>query len=219
MRGSSIPALKSPKINIFSYFEECKSKKLLHVARWVFIMVLWGLWEQFIKYFLFRRFIARRFEGISSLMYNMIPPLFESQSSLYGGLKPWIKKFAIGKLSSIIVSETTKTSTLPLTCSERSSNLFRIELKFRWAKTNLFKLLQRNDFNTLLPSVNSWSTFVLSDLYSSTIKPVLFLSRQVKILDNSPTKVVLSTLEPLLFIWRLPLFKCCALILLVLLIK
>ena len=37
---SSIPTLKSSKINIFLYFEECKSKKLLNVARWFFIMVL-----------------------------------------------------------------------------------------------------------------------------------------------------------------------------------
>ena len=29
MCGSSIPTLKSPKINIFSYFEECKSKNYL----------------------------------------------------------------------------------------------------------------------------------------------------------------------------------------------
>ena len=33
--------------------------------------------------------VARRFEGISFLMYNMIPPPFESWSSLYGLLKPW----------------------------------------------------------------------------------------------------------------------------------
>ena len=31
--------------------------------------------------------VARRFEGISSLMYNMIPPPFETRPSLYGGLK------------------------------------------------------------------------------------------------------------------------------------
>ena len=48
----------------------------------------------------------------------------------------------------------------------------------------------------------------------------MFLSRcQVKILDNSLTKVILSTLEPLLFKWRLLLFKCCTLILLVWSIK
>ena len=40
MYGSSIPTLKSPKINVFLNFEECKSKKLLNVARWFFIMVL-----------------------------------------------------------------------------------------------------------------------------------------------------------------------------------
>ena len=73
-----------------------------------------------------------------------------------------------------------------------SSNLFLIELMFRRAKANLFKLLQLKDFNTLLPSVTFW-------LLSSTGKPVLFLSHfQVKILNNSLTKLLLSTLELLL---------------------
>ena len=81
-----------------------------------------------------------------------------------------------------------------------NSSLFLIELMFRWAKANWLKLLQRKDFNTLLPSVMFWSTFVSSELHCSTLKPVLFLSRcQVKIIDNSLTKVLLSTLEPLLF--------------------
>ena len=80
-----------------------------------------------------------------------------------------------------------------------------------------FKLLQRKDFNTLLPYVTFRSTFVLSELFSSTIKPVLLLSRcQVKILDNSLAKIPLSTIEPLLFKWSLPLCKSCVLILLVL---
>ena len=68
------------------------------------------------------------------------------------------------------------------------------------SKIKLFKLLQSKDFNTLLPSVTFWSTFALSELHSSTVKPVSFSSRcQVKILDNSLTKVLPSTLEPLLF--------------------
>ena len=128
--------------------------------------------------------VSRGFEGISFLMYNMIPPPFEWRSSLYGGLKPWIKKFPIRKLSFILFSETIKTSTLHLTCSEMNSSLFLIELMFRWAKANWLKLLQRKDFNTLLPSVMFWSTFVSSELHCSTLKPVLFLSRrQVKIID------------------------------------
>ena len=147
----------------------------------------------------------------------MIPPPFESRSNLYHGLKSWIKKFPIGKLSSILVSETIKTSTLPLTCLERSSNLFLTELMFRWAKTNLFKLLQHKYFNTLLPPVTFWSAFIFTEVHSSIAKPALFLSRcRVKILDNSLTKALLSTLEPLLLKRSLPLFECCALILLVL---
>ena len=65
-----------------------------------------------------------------------------------------------------------------------NSSLFLIELMFRWAKANWLKLLQRKDFNTLLPSVMFWSTFVSSESHCSTLKPVLFLSRcQVKIID------------------------------------
>ena len=43
----------------------------------------------------------------------MIPSSFESRSSLHGGLKPSNIKLPIGHLSSILVSETIKTSTLP----------------------------------------------------------------------------------------------------------
>ena len=79
----------------------------------------------------------------------MIAPPFESRSDLYGAIKPFSNQQTVICLS----SETIKMSALPLTCSERSSNLFLIELMFRWAKTNLFKLLQHKDFNKLLPSV------------------------------------------------------------------
>ena len=142
-------------------------------------------------------------------MYNMIPPPFE---------KPWIKKFPIGKLPSILVSETIKTSMSPhLTCSGRYSNLFLIELMFKYVKTNMFKFLQRKDSYTLLQSATFWSTFVLSELHSSAIKPTFFsLCSQLKILENSLIKVLLRILEPLSFKWSLPLFKCCALSLLVL---
>ena len=61
----------------------------------------------------------------------MIRPPFESGSSLYGGLKPRIKKFPIGKRLSILVSETIKMSALPITSSERSSSLLLIELLLR----------------------------------------------------------------------------------------
>ena len=41
----------------------------------------------------------------------MIPPPFESGSSLYGGLKPRIKKLSVRKRLPILVSQTIKTST------------------------------------------------------------------------------------------------------------
>ena len=40
---------------------------------------------------------VKKFEGISVLTYKMTPPLFESQSNLYGVLKLSIKKLTIRK--------------------------------------------------------------------------------------------------------------------------
>ena len=96
--GSSIPTLKSPKINIYI---------LRNVSQRNYLMLPDGSYHRFMRIIgtiLSNIFhskglsqqrisigslpVARRFEGISSLMYNMIPPPFESRSSLYGGLKP-----------------------------------------------------------------------------------------------------------------------------------
>ena len=49
-------------------------------------------------------FDAGKFEGISSLISNMISPPWESRSNLQEKLKPSIKKYLYGKLSSILVS-------------------------------------------------------------------------------------------------------------------
>ena len=51
----------------------------------------------------------------SSLTNNISPPTCEFRSNLYGVLNPSIKKFPMGKLSSIFVSETSNTTILPLT--------------------------------------------------------------------------------------------------------
>ena len=114
-----------------------------------------------------------------------------------------------------LVSETIKTFILPLACPERNSNLLLIELVFKCAKANLFKLLHCKDFNTLLQSVTLFSTCILSELHSSPKNPALYsLGCQLEILDNSGIKVLLGILELLLFKWSLLLSKCCSLILL-----
>ena len=45
--------------------------------------------------------LLTKFEEISSLTNNISPPPFEFRSNLYGVLNPSIKKFPMGKLSSI----------------------------------------------------------------------------------------------------------------------
>ena len=85
-------------------------------------------------------------------------------------------------------------------------NLLRKEFKFvsnrvnvQMSKNQFFKFYSIKIL-TPFPCVTFWSTFVSSKLHSSTVKPVLFLSHcHVKILNNSPAKVLLSILEPLLF--------------------
>ena len=71
--------------------------------------------------------VASRLDGISSLTNSIIYPPLESQSEQYGVLKPSIKKFPIGKISSSLVTEIIKTSIFPLTFSLNNSSLFRIE--------------------------------------------------------------------------------------------
>ena len=47
--------------------------------------------------------IENKFDGISSLTCNKIPPLTESRSNVHAVLKPSIKKFLTGKLSSSLI--------------------------------------------------------------------------------------------------------------------
>ena len=119
--------------------------------------------------------VARRFEGISFLMYNMIPPPSESWSSLYGGLKSWNEKFLIWKLSEIWNLNSRDHYKIYII-----SNLPRQNFEFLPIRVNvnmLLKLLLRKDLSTFLQSVPLWPTFALSELHSSTINPALFLLR------------------------------------------
>ena len=101
MCGSSTPMFECPKINIFShsmlpdspssYLYEENRNNLSTNFHYVDLIQHKNSHTGFLS-------VVRRFKEISSLMYDMIPPPFESWSSLYSGLKPRIKKFPIGKL-------------------------------------------------------------------------------------------------------------------------
>ena len=79
-----------------------------------------------------------------------------------------------GKVSSILVFEIIKTSMLPLTCSARNFNFFLIELKFKWAKTDLFKLSLLIDFKSLTQSLGFWLSKDVRKLPSSVKMPGIF---------------------------------------------
>ena len=71
---------------------------------------------------------------MSSLTYSIIPPPFASRSDQYGVLNLSIKKFTIGKLSSILFSDIPRISIVPLIWSQLSTNSFQSEFIFTWAK-------------------------------------------------------------------------------------
>ena len=68
MFSSSTSTLKSPKINTFSYVEECESNKSFNPLRLCQILFLWGLKEHFSNYLLLRRFkdTLKAFEDFKS---------------------------------------------------------------------------------------------------------------------------------------------------------
>ena len=106
------------------------------------------------------------------------------------------------------VSEIISTSTLSLIYSESNSNLFRIELLFKWAKISLLRLSLRKDFKVLLQSLTllmSCKTLVLH--LSIFILELLSTPRQLKTLEISFAKVRLKILELFLFKWSLPLLR------------
>ena len=127
-----------------------------------------------------------------SLTYKRIPPLFESRSNLYGVLKPSIKNWLWGKVSSIFVSEIISISILPLIWSLSNSNLFLMEFMFKWANINLLTLSLRIDFRVLSQKLSCSASNDTSELHSSKSLLELFLNCQLKILEISLTKVYLK---------------------------
>ena len=98
------------------------------------------------------------------LHQQISPPPFELRSNLFGVLNPSIKKFPMGKLSSIFVSETSNVSILPLIWSDSISNLFLMEFIVKCGNTSLSGLLLRND---ILQSVSLSASRESSEPYTS----------------------------------------------------
>ena len=111
-----------------------------------------------------------------------------------------------GKLLSIFVSETIKTSILPFTWVERNSNLFLMEFIFVWAKTSLSELSLGNAFKTLMQSF-ACVTLDTWDLHSSRLIFEISFSCQLRTWDSCLINVSFYSLDPFLFKWSLPLFK------------
>ena len=90
----------------------------------------------------------------------------------------------------------------PLTSSARSSNLFLIELMFKCAKTNLFKLSLLTDFKGLTQSLDFWLSKDASELpYSVKIPVILRLFSQLTTLHNSLTSGNLFSSSAVYFYW------------------
>ena len=74
---------------------------------------------------------------------SIIPPPFLFRSRRNGVPKPSKKNWPSGKESSTLVSDIYKISILSLIISAKESNLFGIELIFRFAKISLLRLSLR----------------------------------------------------------------------------
>ena len=119
-------------------------------------------------------------------------------------------------LSSVLVSKTSKISTLPLVSSEGYLNLFLIELIFKFDKSSLSKLSLRRDFKTLRKF--SFTCFKLLDSFSLKFESetlqheVLLDNWKLKTFKMCCVKLLLRFLAPFLFEWSLLLFRWLAFI-------
>ena len=142
------------------------------------------------------------------LSWKEYPP----RSNLYGVLKPSIKNWLWGKVSSIFVSEIISISILPLIWSLSNSNLFLMEFMFKWANINLLTLSLRIDFRVLSQKLSCSASNDTSELHSSKFLLELFLNCQLKTLEISLMKALLKIVDPFLFKLSLPLLIWCDLI-------
>ena len=77
--------------------------------------------------------LFRNLDGISSRKYNKSPPPFEFLSNLYGMQNPFNLNWAEENKSSSLVSEISKMFILVSMIKDNASNLFLIELIFKWS--------------------------------------------------------------------------------------
>ena len=76
--------------------------------------------------------LFKNLDGISSRKYNKSPPPFEFLSNLYGVQNPFNLNWAEENESSSLVSETSHMSILVSMMKDNTSNLFVLELIFKW---------------------------------------------------------------------------------------
>ena len=128
-------------------------------------------------------------------------------------LNPAIKKIALRKLSSILVSKIIKISVLPFTCKAENWRLFLIEFIFIWAKISLFTLSLSTVFSVMFYALYFFAVRSSLKLHSSSLGFGLPPSIcQWRTLDIS---ILLNRIVKC----NLPLLKCWVLIFLYLSIK
>ena len=86
------------------------------------------------------------------LIDTSIPPPSLVLSKRYGEVKPGVINWLVGKDSSVFVSVTIRISTLPITASTGSSNLFQIEFILMPDITIRFKFVIFISFSFVLKS-------------------------------------------------------------------
>ena len=126
-------------------------------------------------------FIAKSLDGTSSLIYyknTTAIPIPKGKGTLQPSKKNWLG----GKLSSSFVSDIISISMFPFTWWARKSNLFLIELIFRWPTTILFKFLIRRYFRYALViwstiSLSIWDfSFKVEEVEETTVNICFFIS-------------------------------------------
>ena len=78
--------------------------------------------------------LFRNLDGMTSRKYDKSPPPFEFLSNLYGVQNPFNLNWAEENESSSLVSEVSNMSILVSMMKNTASNLFLIELIFKWPK-------------------------------------------------------------------------------------
>ena len=79
-----------------------------------------------------------------------MPPPLQLRSRRWGLLKPLMKNWLVGKLSSSFLSEIIRVSILFLIWCDSNSNLFLRELIFKCPILSLFRILTLRDLNSAL---------------------------------------------------------------------